>query len=392
MTLAAESPSAKSVSYAANQGMHMEEAGVLRAEASLAPVDSCSPPGTSGILTRTTRKSWLDFVVQELRDLLFVLTSDGHFLHLSPSVKSLTGYEPDELTGQIFYDYLHPDDTSLFIREFKESIATGKRLRLYYRLHTKTGKYVMFECHGHPHRTDGGSQLVSDGDIGVSCPCFFMMARPHPTPQGQLLDSFLELKMENERLRTQIAALKCEDAGEVRVQPKSIHTDHNSVRSSHLAGSTGQPPTHTAGFPSTEAEGTASKTQSSLSMAVELKRLPTTPGLSVNMASSDSPSPVNSIARPKGLPHFHHQLLHDASAHGKSSALVRGDQGILYLAGKDRPVARSSLYKKKPKFRKTVQHLCAECGTLSSCEWRKGPNGPKTLCNACGLRWSKGKK
>ena len=31
-------------------------------------------------------------------------------------------------------------------------------------------------------------------------------------------------------------------------------------------------------------------------------------------------------------------------------------------------------------------------GTLESPEWRKGPNGPKTLCNACGLRWAKKEK
>ena len=34
----------------------------------------------------------------------------------------------------------------------------------------------------------------------------------------------------------------------------------------------------------------------------------------------------------------------------------------------------------------------ANAGTLDSPEWRKGPNGPKTLCNACGLRWAKKEK
>ncbi|KAK4051163.1 hypothetical protein OIV83_002985 [Microbotryomycetes sp. JL201] len=32
---------------------------------------------------------------------------------------------------------------------------------------------------------------------------------------------------------------------------------------------------------------------------------------------------------------------------------------------------------------------CANCGRSQSAEWRTGPTGPKTLCNACGLRWSK---
>ncbi|GAA5896866.1 hypothetical protein JCM5296_002576 [Sporobolomyces johnsonii] len=36
-----------------------------------------------------------------------------------------------------------------------------------------------------------------------------------------------------------------------------------------------------------------------------------------------------------------------------------------------------------------AQRSCANCGRTSSAEWRSGPTGPKTLCNACGLRWSK---
>ncbi|KAI8807998.1 hypothetical protein BJ742DRAFT_295843 [Cladochytrium replicatum] len=32
---------------------------------------------------------------------------------------------------------------------------------------------------------------------------------------------------------------------------------------------------------------------------------------------------------------------------------------------------------------------CVMCGTKESPEWRRGPRGPKTLCNACGLRYSR---
>ncbi|WVQ89422.1 cutinase palindrome-binding protein [Cryptococcus gattii] len=36
-----------------------------------------------------------------------------------------------------------------------------------------------------------------------------------------------------------------------------------------------------------------------------------------------------------------------------------------------------------------TMHVCVTCGRTDSPEWRKGPLGPKTLCNACGLRWAK---
>ncbi|KAI8872046.1 hypothetical protein GQ42DRAFT_177452 [Ramicandelaber brevisporus] len=45
---------------------------------------------------------------------------------------------------------------------------------------------------------------------------------------------------------------------------------------------------------------------------------------------------------------------------------------------------------KRRRVRKPAESsLCHECGTTQSPEWRKGPAGPKTLCNACGLRYAK---
>jgi len=35
---------------------------------------------------------------------------------------------------------------------------------------------------------------------------------------------------------------------------------------------------------------------------------------------------------------------------------------------------------------------CTNCGVTSTPEWRSGPLGKRTLCNACGLRYSKSKK
>lgn len=36
----------------------------------------------------------------------------------------------------------------------------------------------------------------------------------------------------------------------------------------------------------------------------------------------------------------------------------------------------------------SVRH-CHQCNTTRSPEWRSGPLGSKTLCNACGIRYSK---
>uniref|UniRef100_A0A6T6LUB3 GATA-type domain-containing protein n=1 Tax=Rhodosorus marinus TaxID=101924 RepID=A0A6T6LUB3_9RHOD len=34
---------------------------------------------------------------------------------------------------------------------------------------------------------------------------------------------------------------------------------------------------------------------------------------------------------------------------------------------------------------------CTVCARTETPLWRAGPHGPKTLCNACGVRWKKGK-
>jgi hypothetical protein len=36
--------------------------------------------------------------------------------------------------------------------------------------------------------------------------------------------------------------------------------------------------------------------------------------------------------------------------------------------------------------------LLYDAGRVQTPEWRKGPEGRKTLCNACGLRWAKHEK
>lgn len=36
-------------------------------------------------------------------------------------------------------------------------------------------------------------------------------------------------------------------------------------------------------------------------------------------------------------------------------------------------------------------HKCVHCLSTETPLWRSGPDGPKTLCNACGVRYKKGK-
>jgi len=49
---------------------------------------------------------------------------------------------------------------------------------------------------------------------------------------------------------------------------------------------------------------------------------------------------------------------------------------------------KKSRGKKRSKYSE-LDLMCLSCGVKQTPEWRRGPAGAKTLCNACGLHWAK---
>ena len=44
------------------------------------------------------------------------------FLYISPSIKRSLGFEPSELLGKSFFDYIHPEDKEFILKLLKEYI------------------------------------------------------------------------------------------------------------------------------------------------------------------------------------------------------------------------------------------------------------------------------
>lgn len=159
-------------------------------------------------------RNWKQQMVEELEDLIHILATDGRVLYISDGIKQLTGYNPEDIIGKSIVDFIHPDDSSMFVREFNNSVSSGEALRVFYRFRKQTGgEYAVLECHGQPHLTSGAT-FSSQNNSSAPCSGFFMMSRPYPTKSAALLDSFLEHKIENERLMKKIEALRREDAEE----------------------------------------------------------------------------------------------------------------------------------------------------------------------------------
>jgi len=173
-----------------------------------------SNPVVASTLTEfTKRRNWPARVVEELKDFLQILDANGKIKHVSPSVERLTGYKAPEILNKFLQDFLHPDDVGVFNSEFNDAIASGAPMRMFFRLKKKDGTWAIFETVGHAHIA-AAKFAPNPNNQTPFCQAVFMMARPYPTKNAGLLDSFLEHKMENERLKRRISELKREEAEE----------------------------------------------------------------------------------------------------------------------------------------------------------------------------------
>jgi len=53
---------------------------------------------------------WYRTLVEEVNDLATVVDTDGTITYVSPAVRRILGYDPDELVGHEGYEFVHPDD------------------------------------------------------------------------------------------------------------------------------------------------------------------------------------------------------------------------------------------------------------------------------------------
>jgi PAS domain S-box-containing protein len=376
--VAASSTASDAGGYSMVQDMNLSGAG-----AGPLPTGFGAPrfnPSGSTLTEFTKRRNWSQRVLEELRDLLHILTPDGRILYVSPSCKTLTGWEPAQLMGRFINEFIHPDDIGIFVKEFNESIASGNSLRFFYRFRKADDSCIIFESHGHPHLSNDPSSYAPPN--ALNCRGFFLMARPYPTKNAALLDSFLEHKIENERLTKRIAELKREEQDENdewtrKTEGASMSQTETqpapSISQSEAASYAQMPP------PAKPAISNTALTRQNLDEALAATKQDS---INDKMARYEGSSHLETIEMLTGLRYRDGERSQGISTGDASPNLIRGDAGIQISLDRD---GRTSSDKKK-KLKIADEYVCTDCGTLDSPEWRKGPNGPKTLCNACGCK------
>lgn len=212
--------------------------------------------------------------------------------------------------------------------------------------------------------------------------CFFCSARPYPSKNTSMLDSFLELKLENEKLRLLIADMDLtgpDNEHDCNSLAAAYHPDllKQELENEAVAGGWAHPVNPMFGTAAVGPDGRILPTQTGqrpgqASRQNSMGSHPTSPLMRTNSARDE-------VLAGLGV-----------SAGNESDEEGAANQGNLNGAGVDGAgnAADDARRKKKPK-QDDGDHVCTDCGRVDSPEWRKGPLGPKTLCNACGLRWAK---
>ncbi len=130
--------------------------------------------GTSGTLTDITAEiehfEKYKLLAENIHDSICLHNADGTFYYVSPSMKLLAGYAPEELEGKSPYDFIHPQDIDK-VSEVHSSILQGEDAYLTtYRFRSKSGVYDWYETNNKLIRTENGeikhlitsSRIVND--------------------------------------------------------------------------------------------------------------------------------------------------------------------------------------------------------------------------------------
>lgn len=299
-------------------------------------------------------------LVDGIEDLLLVLAEDGRVLYSSPKSYSLLQIKPEDLVGRYISTYMNVDDIPVFLIEWKDNMASGNSWRSHHRLRRQDDSYKPFESTFKPY-----SNITVDDKTGsrMTTKMCLMTSRPYQISSTSLMDSFLEHYTTNIRLQNQLARLKGE-AEDFYQSTISTRTAYNQDFDTMAQCATSRSDKRTA------------TTAQSIEMSPPAPLSTSTSGSSNSRKRSLSASTTSTKPQVDS---------------------VMGDMGIEIIPSRLQTMEETGAWTPKPRTKKKKPHLeqeflCKECGTTDSPEWRKGPMGVKTLCNACGLRWSKTQK
>ncbi|KAG2209234.1 putative white-collar-1a protein [Mucor mucedo] len=373
------------------------------ASSTLASAEILELVNCAGDNEQQLQQEWNKLLLDQSEDFIHVLSLKGFFLYCSRSSSHLLEHDPEELVGHPLSSICHPSDIVPVMREIKEAAGnTDKVVNLIFRVRRKYSGYMWMECQGkiHVDQSKGRKCLILAGrerpmyelvrkeivqatDI-TNGPEFWTKATLtglflHVTPSSEEVVGFSADALDGATLYQYVGDNNVRDitrALELVKEGRIVnlhHTMQNNKGDYIPVFSTFYPGdvSFGVGRPSFALIQIRAKENGSTNNQPVLESMMDTP--------SDNDENVFSELETVRGTSWQYELHQLQLANRKLKE---------QLENITNPKRRKQKKKKAIEV-SDIPKMCAQCQSKDSPEWRKGPNGPKELCNACGLRYAK---
>jgi PAS domain S-box-containing protein len=94
------------------------------------------------------REKYFRTLTENSLDVISILSREGAYIYVSPSIERVTGHSPQELIGQKIFAGMHPDDATQVAKSFETILTSpGLPIRVQYRYRHKDGEWHRHETH-----------------------------------------------------------------------------------------------------------------------------------------------------------------------------------------------------------------------------------------------------
>jgi PAS domain S-box-containing protein len=103
---------------------------------------------------QSEERLWL--IENSIHDMLWQLDARGRFVYISPNVKTLLGYEPEEVLGHTPFEFVEEREREATVALFMQQLGAPFK-GLVYGLRSKHGAIITFDVNGAPFLSGNGS-------------------------------------------------------------------------------------------------------------------------------------------------------------------------------------------------------------------------------------------
>lgn len=94
-------------------------------------------------------RDWFATLLSHIADYVFVADANGRISYCSPSIERVMGYAPEEVEGELAFEFAHPDDVEMAMVAFAEVIEQpDEEIRVNFRAKHKDGSTRELEVRG----------------------------------------------------------------------------------------------------------------------------------------------------------------------------------------------------------------------------------------------------